>query len=180
MCFNPMGSTMLLSEEQPENALYPTPVTPLGILMLSNERQCSNAPCSMFINPSGRTTSVRDEQSMNALDLMNFMPFGITMLLSEVTSAPKQEESQLSLDSTLIFVREVCSQPSVSLGSISEDATNSGSKISIPLQVPESSKKQNLNFLGTGKYLHRFYVVFTTAFTFSSGPDPREPLEAHG
>ena len=101
------------------------------------------------------------------------------MLLSEVTSAPKQEESQLSLDSTLIFVREVCSQPSVSLGSISEDATNSRSKISIPFQVPESSKKQNLNFLGTGKYLHRFYVVFTTAFTLYWGL-PRQLMLAAG
>ena len=63
----------------------------------------------------------------------------------------------------------------MSLGSISEDATNSGSKISIPLQVPESSKKQNLNFLGTGKYIdlmlysHSIYIVLGASLTADAG-----------
>ena len=60
----------------------------------------------------------------------------------------------------------------MSLGSTSEDATNNGSKISISIQVPESSKKQNSNFLGTGNYLHRFYDCIHTAFTLSWGASP--------
>ena len=62
--------------------------------------------------------------------MSSFPPVGTvyrcSMCLSEVTSVPKQEESWLSLDSTSIFVREDCSQPSVNLGSTSEGSTNSG------------------------------------------------------
>ena len=53
------------------------------------------------------------------------------------------------------------SQPSVSTGSLSADSTNLRSKIFF--LIPESSKKQNLNLLYTGYYLHSIYIVFLRA-----------------
>ena len=51
---------------------------------------------------------------------------------------------------------------SVSANSVSTHSTNSRWKIF--LKIPESSKKQNLNLLGTGNYLHSFYIVFTIIY----------------
>ena len=31
-------------------------------------------------------------------------------------------------------------------------------------KIPETSKKQNLNFSFTGNYLHSIYIVFTTTY----------------
>ena len=48
------------------------------------------------------------------------------------------------------------SKPSESKGSESSDSTNQDSKCS-KKQIPESSKKQDLNFLRAGNYLQSVY-----------------------
>ena len=57
---------------------------------------------------------------------------------------------------------EAHSQPSMPAGSTSADSTNHGSKIF--KKFPESSKKQNLNLLHDGNYLHSIYIVFTIIY----------------
>lgn len=50
------------------------------------------------------------------------------------------------------------SQPLVSVGSSSTDATNRKLKIFMGI-IPESAKKQNLNLPWTNNYLHSIYIV---------------------
>ena len=59
--------------------------------------------------------------------------------------------------------KNICSRSSVSVGSASVDSSNHRSKI-FGKKVPESSKKQNLNLLCTGDYLHSIYIVFTATY----------------
>ena len=52
----------------------------------------------------------------------------------------------------------------MSAGSASKDSLNCAWKIFRNKKVPESFKKQNLNLLHAGNYLHSFYIVFTTIY----------------
>ena len=66
------------------------------------------------------------------------------------------------LDSTsclnLVLTETYYSWPSVFVGSKSTDSNNCGSKI-FEKNTPEISKKQNLNLLHVGNYLHSIYIV---------------------
>ena len=70
----------------------------------------------------------------------------------------------------------ICSRSSVSVGSASVDSSNHRSKI-FGKKVPESSKKQNLNLLCTGDYLHSIYIVFTATYIVLGSLGPLNPKE---
>ena len=86
MYVTPLGMLMLVSDEQPENAMSPMLVTPSGITILVSDEQPENAMSPMLVTPSGITILVSDEQPENALLPMLVTSLGITVFLQPLIS----------------------------------------------------------------------------------------------